>query len=293
MDERDHASLSAGADQLASEVAERVRSIISAAEAAANAVRHEAEQSAQVRLRSADEEARRLVEEAKKEADARLAERIRRISELSDSVVERAESILARLDRAEEVRRQLQSLADALGESAQRLAHEMRSEPIFQAPPAPAPETAAPPPQPAQPPVEAAPPPMPPPVEPEPVEPHQPTFEPRPPEPAAEERVAPPQPEVAPQPEAAAEEARLSELRPRPAAEPRPGDDGRESDELLGARLVALQMAVAGGSRGDVESHLRATFGIADSSHILDDVFGRGTSADKRVAWPERGGSAA
>src|SRR3989442_785458 len=64
--------------------------------------------------------------EAKADADAYLAERIRRMEELSDTVVERAEGIVARLDRAEDVRRQLQTLADALGESAERLASEVR-----------------------------------------------------------------------------------------------------------------------------------------------------------------------
>src|SRR5438874_2244072 len=118
--------ISAGGHELASEVGERVRSIISAAEAAANALRHEADQTAAVRRRLGEEEARRIIEDAKADADAYLAERIRRIEELSDTVVERAETIVARLDRAEEVRQQLQSLADALGESAERLANEVR-----------------------------------------------------------------------------------------------------------------------------------------------------------------------
>ena len=58
----------------------------------------------------------------RRDAEAFLAERIRRIAELSDAVVERGEGIVMRLDRAEEVRRQLQGLADALGESAEELA---------------------------------------------------------------------------------------------------------------------------------------------------------------------------
>ncbi|MDQ3933760.1 MAG: hypothetical protein M3340_03920, partial [Actinomycetota bacterium] len=125
MDELDRESHSAGGHELASEVSERIRAIISSAEAAANAVRHEAEQRAQVRRRVADEEARRIVDDARRDAEAFLAERIRRISELSDAVVERGEGIVMRLDRAEEVRRQLQGLADALGESAEELAREL------------------------------------------------------------------------------------------------------------------------------------------------------------------------
>ena len=100
VDERDHASLPEGTHELSSEVSERVRSVISAAEAAANAVRHEAEQSAQVRGRIAEEEAIRIVDEAKGEADAYLAERRRRISELSDTVVERAEKLYPELFEA-------------------------------------------------------------------------------------------------------------------------------------------------------------------------------------------------
>src|SRR5204863_70759 len=71
----------------------------------------------------------RIVEDAKQDADAYLHERKRRISELSDTVVERAEKIVVRLDRAEEVRRQLQGLADALGESAEELAVDLREQP--------------------------------------------------------------------------------------------------------------------------------------------------------------------
>ena len=70
MDERDQAPHSAGGHELASEVGDRVRSIISAAEAAANAVRHEAEQEAAVRRRVGEDEARRIIEDAKGDADA-------------------------------------------------------------------------------------------------------------------------------------------------------------------------------------------------------------------------------
>jgi hypothetical protein len=128
LDEQNPASHPAGEHELASEVSERIRAIISSAEAAANAVRHEAAQRAQVKRRVADEEARRIVDGARQDAEAFLAERIRRIAELSDAVVERGEGIVMRLDRAEEVRRQLQGLADALGESAEELAREIGGE---------------------------------------------------------------------------------------------------------------------------------------------------------------------
>jgi hypothetical protein len=62
---------------------------------------------------------------------------------------------------------------------------------------------------------------------------------------------------------------------------------GEGDDDELAARLVALQMAVAGANRGDVEAHLSRNFSLADPATVLDDVFGRGTDSDKRVSWPE------
>ena len=52
---------------------------------------------------------------------------------------------------------------------------------------------------------------------------------------------------------------------------------------------MALQMAVAGGNRGEVEMHLRRAFDLEEPDGILDDIFGSGTTADKRVVWPEAG----
>jgi hypothetical protein len=43
---------------------------------------------------------------------------------------------------------------------------------------------------------------------------------------------------------------------------------------LDSARLVAIEMAVAGRSRGDVERHLRVAYGGPDTPAVLDDVFG-------------------
>jgi hypothetical protein len=276
MDEREHESLPSGGHELASDVGERVRSIISAAEAAANALRHEADQTAAVRRRVAEEETRRIVDDAKADADAFLAERVRRISELSDSIVERAETIVSRLDRAEEVRRQLQTLADALGETAEELAGEVRSSP----PPPVVPRAGGdPPPEPAV----AS------------VEPPAPPDEPEPPaaEAPAEEPSAP---VVAPvEPPSEPEVVHLSGPRRDEAAASATTEpaDAREPDSQLSARLVALQMAVAGGNRGEVEAHLVRTFDLDDAGTILDDVFGQGTEPDKRVAWPRTGDGAA
>jgi hypothetical protein len=294
MDERDQAS-PGGEHELASEVSERIRGIISSAEAAANAVRHEAEQRAQSRRRIAEEEAERIVGDARANADALLAERIRRISELSDGIVERGESIVAQLERAEEVRAQLQRLADSLGETAEGLAQELGDE----APVARGAAAVAEPPAKVHgdPLAEATVVPV---AEPEP----KPAAEPEPaaetePEPAAEEPEPEDEPEAEVAPlrdadepvvEAAASievvdivEQRRGALRDQ---EPEAAEDRREPDEQLSARLVALQMAVAGGNRGEVAEHLRRTFDVGDLAGILDDVFGTGTDADKRVVWP-------
>lgn len=49
-----------------------------------------------------------------------------------------------------------------------------------------------------------------------------------------------------------------------------------EAEQLDDARLVALQMAVAGRSRDEVEAHLRSAFDVPDPQPILDHVFAEG-----------------
>lgn len=224
---------------VSAEVSERVRAVLSSAEAAASALRHEAEEEAYRRRRASEEESRQYLEDARRDADAFLQERLRRISELSDSILERGEQILARLDHAEEVRGQLQTLVDGLGETAAQLAADARGETQAQA--------------------ERS----------EPVElrPH------------AEE----PEPEA--EPVAEVEEVDVEAVVVEEAEAAAIRDEG-EDDELA-ARLVALQMAVAGANRGDVEAHLVRNFSLGDTATVLDDVFGRGTDSDKRVTWPE------
>jgi hypothetical protein len=50
--------------------------------------------------------------------------------------------------------------------------------------------------------------------------------------------------------------------------------DDKSDARFDGARLVALQMAVAGSTREEVHSELQRAFRLADPSPILDDVFG-------------------
>jgi hypothetical protein len=90
----------------------------------------------------------------------------------------------------------------------------------------------------------------------------------------------PPEPEPELEPEMG-EPASVSPLRPAeepPAPEPSTGD-------LDAARLAAIQMAVAGSTRDEVQGHLRERFGLEDVTAILDDVFGTGSPGSSRMSW--------
>jgi phosphoglycolate phosphatase-like HAD superfamily hydrolase len=237
-------------DHISGEVGERVRGIISAAEGAAEVIRHEAEQEIAARRRLAEAERQRYLDAARHEADELLRRRIQRMTELSEGLVEGAERLLGRLEGAQDMRRELDRSVTALAEAAERLANENRM--VAPAPPpAPAPATApAPAPAPAPPPVEA----------------HE------------------AEPEV--EAEVVLEDVELAEDEPhlRPAPDPEPVEaaangggvqsEEAEADDVLAARLVALQMAVAGCPRGEVEEHLRSNFAVEDTTSILNDVFG-------------------
>jgi chromosome segregation ATPase len=111
-------------DVISSDVSQRVRSVISAAESAATAIRHEAEEQAQAARRQAEQERQRYLDEARREADRLLTERIEKISALSDELIEGAEQVLTRLGGAQEVKRQLETLVRSLADTAERLSRE-------------------------------------------------------------------------------------------------------------------------------------------------------------------------
>lgn len=239
---------------VSAEVSQHVRSILGDAEAAATAIQHEAEQYAQTRREAVEEEAREIIANARRDADALVQQRLRRIDEISESLLTRAEGVVARVSQAEEVRGQLEELVASLGRSAQELARELGG---GQAEPEPAKAAAEP-------------------------EPSAPVDAVQEEDPVAEAAPAPP---------------RLRALDGNgdgggsDAAEAEPdsidGEATEIADELLAARLVALQMAVAGGNRAEVEGHLRRAFDVAAPGPILDDVFGAGTSAETRIVPPE------
>jgi hypothetical protein len=234
----------------ASDVAERVAALLLAAEETAAAIR-----------RQSEEKAQRYLEERMREADALAKERIARFGALS-----------------EDVRRQLNSLLQTLGRATDELAAEGASSgrpsisvvrDVPERAHAPEPELASP---------EAA-------------------------ESARRFARRPDDVPLAEEPVSALERLRRAAGEPNESA---PGvvELAREQaspqqasqrdlaaagppDETLAARLVALQMAIAGGSRAEVDAHLRRTFSLEDPSQMLDEVFGPDTPGEQHVSLPE------
>jgi hypothetical protein len=69
---------------------------------------------------------------------------------------------------------------------------------------------------------------------------------------------------------------------PPAAAEPEPvvarpySAQGMDEPDVVGARLVAMEMAFAGRPRKEVDRHLREEFRITETGTLLNDVFGAG-----------------
>jgi DivIVA domain-containing protein len=63
------------------------------------------------------------------------------------------------------------------------------------------------------------------------------------------------------------------EPEPEPAAEPKAAK--KKGDETAGARIIALNMALNGSSRGEVEEYLGKEFDLDDPDGLLDEVFAR------------------
>ena len=280
---------------IAPEVSRRVSSILDAVEREASTLRSEAV-----------EEARRYLDYSRQRADALVGERQRRISELSDEIIAKAESVVGRLDDAAPVRAGFENLVRALGDAAERLAREaeegaaeyeppsfhdegvqsyrpqpqaedagygpgypgeeetyQRYEPQQPAPPVQGPQQPAPQ-APPQPDTYYAPPPS-----------HDPG--------AATSRA----PEPPPFPTHAAEQPSPAPHQPQqpsyPPAQQQPiGEDWQGIDD---ARLVGIQMAAAGRTRGQVREHLQNQMGVGETRSILDEIFGAGAPEDARVPW--------
>ena len=73
---------------------------------------------------------------------------------------------------------------------------------------------------------------------------------------------------------------------PTPMPEPQePPPPAATSGQL---QMVAIQMAAAGHTRAEVESHLRVTLAVGDPAPILDEVFGAGSPPSATVSWARR-----
>lgn len=264
----------------APEISRRVGSILDAVEREATRLREEARV-----------EAAGYLDNARRRADGLVAERQRRISELSDELVAKSEAVIARLDDAAPVRQGFENLVRALGDAAERLAREADGTGAEFEPPAfgaPHPATA----------------------DPGPLAPgaHRDTPYPR------QQHV--PQPYVAPapyqrvgaEPVAAGQVEAAAAIDPwaqeqvhparapaapgwrglgggtAPAPAPSPGAEfgWREQDE---ARMVAIQMAASGATRGGVREHLHRALGLGDTGTVLDEVFGPGSAEGAQVPW--------
>jgi hypothetical protein len=81
----------------------------------------------------------------------------------------------------------------------------------------------------------------------------------------------------APAPEVVVEEVAAPAAVPAPAAAPdEPGNHAapaEDGDDVEGARLIALNMALNGQSREETDKYLAENFDLSDRSALLDEVY--------------------
>lgn len=266
----------AGDSGIAPEVSRRVSSILDAVEREAAHLRSEAR-----------EEAAQYLEYSRQRADELVAERQRRIAALSDEIMAKAETVIGQLEDAAPVRAGFESLVRALGEAAERLSHEAAGSaaefrpPAFNEPPPTPPAAYTPPPAPpAYPPPSYAPPPAPPAAA---VPPPAPAYSPPPaqPQPQGPPAYIPPNPFPAP----AQAPPPGSRVPAPPAVPPGPDPEPESWQGVDDGRLVGIQMAAAGRTRGQVRDYLHNQLGLGETRSILDEIFGEGSAEDARVPW--------
>jgi hypothetical protein len=73
----------------------------------------------------------------------------------------------------------------------------------------------------------------------------------------------------------------------RSAGKARPADAREASLKLDAARLLAIEMAVSGHTRKEVDAHLREAFRVTETAQLLDDVFGR-EGGEPPTGWTSR-----
>jgi DivIVA domain-containing protein len=238
---------------LAGTAAQRVESIVAAAEASAREIEERANADAQA---------------TREQASASAADQVRRAEEVASALIERGKQVQAQVDElVAELRRAADGITGTLNEGAAGLRHELDSMRqdlgSVRAAAAAAPAAGAEsrdatvgPVADAEPPEEdvivAVP---------------EPDLEPEPhPEPQLAGPEAEPEPEPEPEPPAEAP------TEPVQAARPAANDAGRASE---GARLIALNMALSGTPREETARYLAENFDLEDQDELLDDVYAR------------------
>lgn len=249
--------------RLGADLAAHVESIVRAAEREAR----NAEQAIAARRRSAEEEARRYLAASRLEVEAEAAARAARVETLSAAA---------------------RRLADELGDAVSALRRELEREPdaAHLAPPwprtdeHPAPSGAAAPGD----------------AEAEPAEQAAERVRETPPEQSRSPRATWARAPQASPGEHAADRGHAAEPAATTVTEPAGERAVRASDEAAtdgeaavpsAARLVAIEMAVGGSSRAEVDEHLRTRLAVEDPAPLLDDVFGAASHAGSRLAWGE------
>ena len=79
--------------------------------------------------------------------------------------------------------------------------------------------------------------------------------------------------EIGPGPEPQGPDEPEPEAEPEAEAEPAPPDADERPDDVEAARLVALDMALAGTPRAETERYLAEHYALADPGAVLDDVY--------------------
>ena len=93
------------------------------------------------------------------------------------------------------------------------------------------------------------------------------------PQPPSEPVPAPePSPEPSPEPPTEPEPPVIPEPTPPPDEGTPPEVGQAKSTDAAGARLVAMNMALDGASREEIEAHLARAYALEDAGSIVDDV---------------------
>ena len=238
---------------LAQAASQQVQAIVEAAEQSAQAIERDAESEA-ARIRS---EAEREAERTDQEAQDRSREYVAKVNEQTSLMLQRVDAMESELSAlieslrtgANRLNADLALLEGNLGELYEAAGGEPphateQPVPAAQAAPAPPPPPAA-----------SAPPPPP-------------------------RAVAPPQTDVLEEDEVDDDEELPAPVAPpapaAPAVEPIPAataDNGGEGDDVEGARLIALNMALNGQSREETDRYLAENFDLPDRAGLLDEVY--------------------